>query len=138
MGLFSSWFRRQPKALSLEALFTEREFEFNRERLDRAIVKQSEALYEYRNDESHKVFADYVRHILNREMLLLADAKQTTPEAYAYHRGRIDALRTVLNTRETYIQNKENLRKSPTKGPGEQEAKRSYVRAPSTQAGLSI
>ncbi len=134
MGLFSKWFSKKP---ANEELFAARDLEFNRERLQKAIVKQSEALYDYRNDESHKVYSEYVRYLLNLEVLLLAEGKLGA-EDYNYRRGRIDALRNVLNARETFVQNKENLRKSPTKGPGEQEAKRSYVRAPSTQAGLSI
>ncbi len=135
MGLFSRWFGRS--RLDVTALFETRDLEFNRERLQKAIVKQSESLYEYRNDESHRIFAEYVRYLLNLEILLIAEGKLDA-ESYSYRRGRVDALRNVLNARETFVQNKENLRKSPTKGPGEQEAKRTYLRAPSSQAGLSI
>lgn len=134
MGQFSRWFfrTRQP-----EKLFAEREIDFNRTRLQTAMIKRSEDLYDRRHDEGHQVFADYVRQVLNLEILQLAEGKLDS-ESYIYRRGRVDALRNLLNAREVHIQNKELLRKSESKGPGEQEAKRSYVRAPATHAGLSI
>ncbi len=136
MGLFSKWWRRAP---AKPTLFSERELDFNKESLDRAIVKTSEALWEYRNDQSHKVFADYLRLTLNREILQLADGKvDGGVEAYAYRRGRVDALRQALNAREVFLANKETLRKTQKQDPNAAAGKRSYVRAPATQAGLSI
>lgn len=138
MGLFSRLIFGTPRRLKPEArLFAERELEFNKAQLQTALIRRSEDLYEYRSDETHRVFADYVRQVLNLEILQLAEGKLDA-ESYHYRRGRVDALRNLLNAREVYIQNKELLRKSETKGSGEQEAKRSYVRAPATHAGLSI
>lgn len=137
VGLTVWWLlfrRRQPPP---PAFFTEREMEFNRKKLETDIVRQSEQLYDYRNDESHRVYTDYLRSALNLEVLRLTDGKVPDVD-YAYHRGRVDALRAVLNTREVAIQNKEMLRRSEGKDPQAQEAKRSYVRAPATSAGLSI
>lgn len=133
MGLFSKWWPRSKPV----KLFAERDLEFNKAQLQAALIRRSSDLYEYRSDETHRVFADYIRQVLNLEMLELTEGK-LDPESYIYRRGRVDALRNVLNAREVHIQNKELLRKSETKGAGEQEAKRSYVRAPATHAGLSI
>jgi len=134
MGLFSRWFFRRPKVVPI---FADRDMEYNKATLQTALIRQSEALYEYRNDETHRVFADYVRQVLNLEILALAEGK-LDEHSYHYRRGRVDALRNVLNAREVHIQNKELLRKAGPKSSGEQEAKRSYVRAPATHAGLSI
>lgn len=130
--------RLRARVMPLEALFTERELEFNKKKLQDAIVRNSEALYTYRNDESHRVFADYVRQVLNLEVLVLSDGKFESAEAYAHQRGRIEGLRNVLNGRESFIRAKEELRKSEGKDLGAQEAKRSYIRDPATHAGLSI
>lgn len=118
-------------------IFAERDLEFNKASLQKAIVKHSEDLYAFRHDESHKVFVDYLRQLLNLEILNLAEGK-LDQETFAYHRGRIEALRGALNLRETFIADKETIRKSKDKSPDQQEGKRSYVRPPSTQAGLSI
>lgn len=131
MDLFS----KKKKTAPQEMLFSEREMEFNKERLHAVILKLSSELYNYRNDESHKIYTDYLRHFLNLEILKFSEAKADREEL-AYLRGRIAGLRDVLNAREVYITNKDLLRKSGD--PNAQEAKRSYVRSPSTQAGLSI
>jgi hypothetical protein len=136
MGLFSKWFAK--RQAPTPALFSERELEFNKKKLQDDLIRQSEKLYEYRSDESHRVFSDYVRQVLNLELLQLAEGKMDL-ESYAYRRGRVDALRNVINAREVHIQNKEMLRKSEVKDPDAQEAKRSYVRrATATNAGLSV
>lgn len=128
-------FSRKRKEKPEERLFSEREMEFNKEKLAASIFKQSNLLFDYRNDESHKIFADYLRQFLNLEILKFSEAK-ADKEELAYLRGRIAGLRDVLNSREVVIANKDMLRKS--KDPKAQEAKLSYVRSPSTQAGLSI
>jgi hypothetical protein len=130
MGLFSS------KAVEGK-VFAERELDFNKAELQKSVVKRSEQLYAYRHDESHTAFADYLRELLNLEILQLSEGK-LDQEFFAYHRGRIDALRHALNLREKFIQDVDNLRKGPDKSQDANGAKRSYVRSPSTQAGLSI
>lgn len=129
MGLFS-----KNKVLKV---FAERELEFNRQVLEKKIVKLSEDLYAYRNDSSHELFGEYLRQLLNLEVLQLSE-KKLDQENFAYQRGRIDALRHALNLREKFILDKKVLRDSPTRDPSSHEAKRSYVRSPSTAAGLSI
>lgn len=126
MGLFSRFFKKN-------AVFTERELFFNKDRVQADIMKHSSALYDYRSDQSHKVYSDYVRSLLNLEILRLADMKPGTLEAYANQRGRIDALKQVLDLREKFIQDKKVAKET-----GEVESKRSYLRTPATSAGLSI
>lgn len=133
MGLFSKWFRRR------EPLFAERDLDFNRVSLNKAIVKSSEALHAYRNDSAHKLFADYLRAALNLEVLGLSEAKPDAAD-FAYRRGRIDGLRHVLNLREKFILDTDTLRKTKDESPDNHGAKRSFIRRPqpTTEAGLSI
>jgi hypothetical protein len=122
MGLFSK----------VTKVFAEREIEFNRLMIHKRIIGLADDLFEYRGEKSHEVFADYVRQTLNLEILTLSEGKDVGPEAYAYKRGRIDALRSLLNLREKNILDKKNAK--ATKGP---EAKRTYIRPPAISAGMS-
>lgn len=133
MGLFSKWFRRRPQT------FVERELEFNRAALNKTIIKSSEALFDYRDSPSHKVFADYVRAALNLEILQLSEGRLDT-EDFAYRRGRIDGLRHVLNLRDKFILDTQTIRKTKDPAPENHGAKRSFIRPvqPTTAAGLSI
>lgn len=131
MGLFSKirtwWFGRKA--------FSERETHFNRERLGHEMQKHAEALNELRGDLSHKVFADYVRSLLHMEILQLSTLPVTSLEAFARQKGKIEALRQVLDLREKFLQDKKEAKKS-----GRDEAVRSYVqsRTPANSAGLSV
>lgn len=127
MGLFSKWRAKKP------GVFTAKELTFNRTKLQAEIVKHSAALYDYRVDHGHKVYSDYVRSLLNLEILRLSEVKPTSLDAYAYQRGKIDALRQVLDLREKFIQDKKVAKET-----GEKEGARSYVRPPATSAGLAI
>lgn len=127
MGLFSKWRTEKP------GVFTAKEMTFNRTKLQAEIVKHSASLYDYRADQSHKVYSDYVRSLLNLEILRLSEVKPTSLDAYAHQRGKIDALRQVLDLREKFIQDKKVAKET-----GEKEGARSYVRSPATSAGLSI
>lgn len=130
MGLFS---RKRGR------VFAERELEFNRSLLQKSIVKLSEDLYAYRSDPGHEVFANYLRQLLNLEILQMSEGKKVDAEAFAYCRGRVDAIRHALNLREKFILDKKAIREAKVgKTNSDHESKRSYVRSPSTQAGLSI
>jgi hypothetical protein len=129
MGLFS-------KKAKPEPLFAEREIEFNRKKLNDEIVALSGTLYDYRHDESHKLYTGYLQRMLNLEVLAFSEGKVTSEADMAYRKGRIAGIRDVLNAREVFIANRDAHREKKEKGS--QEAKRSYVRSPSTQAGLSI
>lgn len=130
MGL---WSRFVHLFIGVFRVFSAREMEFNRKKLEGEIVKHSSHLFDYRSEQSHKVFSDYVRSLLNLEILKLSELKPTTLDAFAYQRGRIDALRQVLDLREKFILDKKEERKT-----GEEGSRRSYVRQPATSAGLSI
>lgn len=114
-------------------LFSQRDMVFNRGKLEGDIVKHSAMLYDYRTDQSHKVFSEYLRSLLNLEILKLSEVKLTTPETFAYQRGRIEGLRHALDLREKFIQDKKVAKET-----GQEESKRSYVRQPATSAGLAI
>lgn len=113
--------------------FGVRELVFNRAKLQADILKNMEALNDYRADQSHKVFIDYLRNLLNLEILRLAEVRTATPEAVALQRGRIEGLRHVLDLREKFLEDKKHQKE--TKTPA---GTRSYVRSPATTAGLSI
>lgn len=132
MGLFSK-FKRRPKV----KIFGERELEFSRAALNKAVIKLSEDLYHYRHDTAHTVFSEYLRAVLNLEILSLSEGKWESAD-FAYQRGRVDGLRHALNLREKFIMDKETMRHAKVKS--DHEAKRSYVRPvqPTTAAGLSI
>jgi hypothetical protein len=134
MGLFSNWWRKRAPDT-----FSERELDFNRTSLQKTIVKSSEALHAYRHDASHKLFADYLRHVLNLEILQLSEGKLEA-EDFAYRRGRIDGIRHALNLREKFILDTDTIRKSKDPAPDNHGAKRSFIRPvqPTTAAGLSI
>jgi hypothetical protein len=114
--------------------FTEREFAFNRSKIQKEIVDHSRRLNDYARDQSHQVFVEYVRGLLNLEILRLSETKPATLDAYTYQKGRIDALRLVLDVREKALIDGEVAKKTH----GEQGVKRSYVKTPATSAGLSI
>jgi hypothetical protein len=131
MDLFSKikewWMRRRP--------FTEREFHFNRDRLTSEMQRHAVALNEHRNDASHAAFVSYIRALLHTEMLQLSTMPMTTLEAVARQRGKIDALRQVLDLREKFIQDQKEKKKT-----GKENAVRSYIphRSPANSAGLSV
>jgi len=114
--------------------FTAREMTFNRSRLQREIVHHTHRLNDYAKDQSHQVFVDYTRSLINLEVLRLSEVKPTSLDAYAYQKGRIDGLRHLLDVREKVLLDAEIEKKTK----GEQGARRSYVNPPATSAGLSI
>ena len=127
MGLFS---KKVPLA--------EREMIFNKELLQKNLSKLAGPMYDFRKDESHKVYTQYIQNLLDAEILEMTRTKELTPDAYAYHRGRIDGLRHVLSLRDKFILDKEYAKKTKgVKSKTDHESKRSYFKPPSA-AGLSI
>lgn len=131
MGLFSK-FRAKDKSP------VEREIAYNKEVIQKNLDRCRSGLYDYRNDESHAIFVRLLQSMADLEMLELTTTKELSGEAYAYHRGRIDAIRAVLSLRTKYILDRDNAKKTKenSRGP-DHEAKRTYMKPP-TSAGLAI
>lgn len=128
MGLFNRGKEEKPKALDLN---------YSVEALEKQIRDLARPLHEYRNDTPSKVFVSYIFRLMNLEILKMSTGRELTGEAYAYRRGRVDALRELLSTREAYISHEENA-KSKDKQT-DHKAKRTYFKRPKpSTAGLSI
>lgn len=132
MGLFSKLFGDDTPEVGFDLKFDEKE-------LRESIWKLSKPLYDYRNDDSSKVIIKFIRRCLNLKIIELAQEKELEVDAYAYHRGQIDALRHILNVREKFILDQENAKKTKKdKNSADHESKRKYMGASHRQAGLSI
>jgi hypothetical protein len=126
MGLFSKKKKHTPLAFDLE---------YNKEILGKQIVGISDSLVEYKDDPGSQVFVKYITKLLNMEILNLAHAKDVTDGAFSYHRGRVDALKELIDKREAFIFYDKNA-KSKDRNT-DHRAKVNYIRPKST-AGLSV
>lgn len=129
MGLFNRLKKQKP--------LEEREFVFNKDLLRKKAAKLSRVFYGYRKDEGHQKFVQYIETAIDLEMLEMTHTKELSSEAYAYHRGRIDSLRSILSYREKYILDGERAKKiKDSKEKTENSGMRRYA-TPPTAAGLS-
>lgn len=133
MALFNRLFLALIFLFQKRGKFSSRELVFNRTKLQADMMKNMDALNDYRADQSHRIFVDYLRNLLNLEILRMAEGRPSTPESVAVQRGRIEGLRHALDFREKFIEDKKVQKE--TKAPA---GTRSYVRSPATTAGLSI
>jgi hypothetical protein len=119
MGLFSKYFgEKEPSDL----------FEFNRAELQKEISKVAASLYDTRHEEGHVKLVTFLEKSMNLEILALSAAKELTAEAYAYRRGKIDAIKAVLLAREQALANSKKAAETKgTKSPSDNPAKRSYL-----------
>jgi len=126
MGLFSKLKkRRETWEVSLE---------FDAKALNKKLVDAAKSFYDFRKEESHKDYTDFIEGFLNLEILNLAKAKELTAEAYAYNRGRIDSLKALLSARATAIVTREQEKKLGAKQPGTQR----YMKSTSSSGHLAI
>lgn len=112
------------------------DFAYDVTSLHESISKLSPDLYEARQDNGSQVFVKYTQKLLNLEVLNLAAERDKSQESYNYHRGRLDALKDLINRREKYLADESNARTKDTSKKTEHKSKRSYIQRPST-AGLS-
>jgi len=131
MGLFSNWGKKSTG--------TSREIEFNRKKVQKELIDLGKVLYEVRNDETSRLFCAYIQKMMNLEILQLSEQRELTSESYAFTRGRIEALKGVLITREKFIDDRKRAKETKVKeSKSDHESKRSYIRPQTTPAGLSI
>jgi len=101
------------------------------------ILSTAEKLHEYRHDSASTSFVSYISSVLNVEILNLALGKELNEEAYSYHRGRVDAVKELIDRREVFISHQENA-KSKDRAT-DHKAKSNYLpQRPKSTAGLSI
>lgn len=132
MGLFSDLWK---KLLSRRRTATERALHFNKERLQTEMQRHAVGLNEYRGDTGHKLFVDFVQTMLHAEILKLSHVPTGDHEAFVHQRGKIAALREVLDLREKFIQDKKQAKKTGAKD----DSVRTYIhRTPANSAGLSV
>jgi hypothetical protein len=128
MGLFS----RKP-AVNV----TSTEIKYNIRDLRQDMERLRKNIYDTRAGEGHRVFAKFVETMRNVELLEMANAKEMSSTSHAYHKGRIDALSSILNMRETCIADIKQIKTKDSKSRAENPIVRNYARRPS-QAQPSI
>jgi hypothetical protein len=104
--------------------------------VDKGLVRFGAEFYETRQDVGTSVFVKYTHKLLNLEILKLSTSKDLSGDSFAYQRGRVDALKDLINKREAYLADESNARAKDKSAATDHKSKRSYISRPST-AGLS-
>jgi len=104
---------------------------FSRNEILKSISKVADTFNEVKGQEGHQNLVTFLEMSMNLDILALSEQKELTSEAYAYRRGKIDAIRNVLISREQAIANSKKEKETRNnKKPSEHPAKRSYVPRP--------
>jgi hypothetical protein len=129
MGLFS----RKKTAIKASS-----DLKYNMAELHADMEKIRARIYDTRDGEGHKVFLKFVEKLRNLELLQLASTKEMTSTAHAYHRGRIEALSSVLAMREVCISDMKHIIATKS-AKSEKSTVRNYINpARTSQAQPSI
>jgi hypothetical protein len=130
MGLFS----RKPAVIAASS-----ELKYNISEIHKDMEKLRARIYDTRDGEGHKVFLKFVEKLRNLELLQMASTKEMTSSSHAYHRGRIEALSSVLAMRDVCISDMKEIRAKDKNSRAEKSTVRNYINpARTSQAQPSI